>query len=85
MSIPVRFRLYDAEGNYLKTSGFMTRSYGSKSAEWTTLQKRLADVGTADIIKYENVPTLKYIVCTESIDYMIDVETFEILPNKFEE
>ena len=85
MSIPMRFRLYDAEGNYLKTSGSMTRSYGSKSGDLTALQKRLAEVGTADIIKYENVPTLKYIVCTEAMDYMIDVETFEILPNKFEE
>jgi hypothetical protein len=85
MSIPMRFRLYDTEGNYLKTSGFMTRSYGSKSGDLTALQKRLADSGIHDIIKYENVTTLKYIVCTESIDYMIDVETFEILPNIFKE
>ena len=82
MSIPMRFRLYDKDGNYLKTSGFMTRSYGSKSGNLSALQKRFIEE-VVDIRKYEKLPSLKYIVCTEAEDYMFDVDGFAIHPNRF--
>lgn len=82
MSIPMRFQLYDADGKYLKTSGFMTRSYGSKSGDLTAMQKRFVE-DAPDIRLFEKLPALKYIVCTEAIDYMFDVDGFAVLPNKF--
>ena len=81
MSIPMRFHLYDSDGNYLKTTGFMTRSYASKSGDLSALQHRLIGV---DIRRFERLPTLKYIVCTEAPDYMFDIDNLtKILPNKF--
>jgi hypothetical protein len=84
MSIPMRFHLYDADGNHLKTSGFMTRSYGSKSGDLSALQRRLIGEDVPDIRRFEKLPTLRYIVCTEAPDYMFDIDSFaKILPNKF--
>jgi hypothetical protein len=82
MSIPIRFHLYDKDGNHLKTSGFMTRSYGTKSGDLSMLQKRFIQ-DAPDIRKFEKLPSLKYIVCTEAEDYMFDVDGFAMLPNKF--
>jgi len=82
MSIPMRFKLYDSEGNYLKTCGFMTRSYGSKFGDLSMLQRRFIQ-DAPDIRKFEKLPLLKYIVCTEAEDYMFDVDGFAILPNRF--
>ena len=85
MSIPMRFRLYDKDGNHLKTSGFMTRSYGTKSGDLSALQRRFVEsVADIHIRKFEKLPSLKYIVCTEAEDYMFDVDGFAILPNAFE-
>ena len=82
MSIPMRFKLYDSDGNHLKTAGFMTRSYGTKSGDLSMLQKRFIQ-DAPDIRHFEKLPSLKYIVCTEVEDYMFDVDGYEILPNKF--
>jgi len=83
MSIPMRFRLYDKDGNWLKTSGFMTRSYRTKSGDLSALQRRFIQ-DSPDIREFEKLPSLKYIVCTEAEDYMFDVDGFAILPNVFE-
>jgi hypothetical protein len=82
MSIPMRFDLYDSDGRFLRTAGFMTRSYGSKSGDLSALQSRFIQEGV-DVRRYEKLPNLKYIVCTEAPDYMFDVDDFTILPNKF--
>ena len=83
MSIPMRFKLYDSDGNYLKTSGCMTRSYGSKSGDITLIRRQFVD-GIDDFRKFE-VQNARYVVCTEAPEYMFDVDRmFMVFPNKFE-
>lgn len=82
MSIPMRFELYDKDGNYLKTSGCMTRSYGSKSGDITEIRRRFVE-STDDFRKYEG-QNVRYVVCTEAPQYMFDADRmFMVFPNKF--
>ena len=82
MSIPMRFELYDSDGNFLRISGCMTRSYGSKSGDLDAIRKRFFEA-TEDFIKFEGTE-VRYIVSTESPDYMFDAKKkFMIMPNKF--
>lgn len=83
MSIPMRFKLYDNDGNYLKTSGCMTRSYGSKSGDIIEIRRRFVE-GIDDFRKFEG-ENVRYVVCTEAPQYMFDVNRmFMVFPNKFE-
>lgn len=83
MSIPMQFKLYDNDGNYLKTSGCMTRSYGSKSGDIIEIRRRFVE-GIDDFRKFEG-KNVRYVVCTEAPQYMFDVNRmFMVFPNKFE-
>lgn len=83
MSIPMQFKLYDNDGNYLKTSGCMTRSYGSKSGDIIEIRRRFVE-GIDDFQKFEG-ENVRYVVCTEAPQYMFDVHRmFMVFPNKFE-
>lgn len=83
MSIPMRFKLYDSDGNYLKTSECMTRSYGSKSGDIAEMRRRFVEC-IDDFRKFEG-HDVKYVVCTEAPQYMFVVDRkFMVFPNKFE-
>ena len=84
MSIPIQFAFYNEEGDLLDIRSIFTINYGSNPADLTEINKRMKESNTfaADTRLFIH-KDIKYIVPTMCQDYMFDLDTLALLPNKF--
>ena len=82
MSIPIIFRAYDKDGSYIKTIRPFTMSYGGGDNNLTIIGKMVFE--NIDVIRQSEGSNIRYLSPIHILDYIYDLDTGELLPNKFE-
>lgn len=83
MSIRIDFSFLDEKGKFLYNSTIASANYTDDLQNLNFLHKKLVDHLTHPMIIHRT--KIKYAVPDTVKSYMFDTDTFELLPNKFQE